>query len=147
MVVEEYVSRKKKYYKPPGLGYFRRLRQERIDNGTWAFMKNTPYNILDEIIKEAIQARDLVIYKNTQAQILGQSTRHRLWFRLRKQQRQTITIRAQNCQKKSAILFTQIPISTRPTTSTKPTKSPTAKEQQDSPSTSSRTSQKTQRLA
>src|SRR3954470_13064253 len=61
MVVEEYVSRKKGCYTPPGLGYFRCLRRERIDNGTWAFMKDVPYNILDETIKEAIQARDLVI--------------------------------------------------------------------------------------
>src|SRR6184192_43181 len=98
MVVEEYVSRKKGCYTPLALGYFWCLRRERIDNGTWAFMKDIPYNILDETIKEAIQARDLVIHRNTQAQTLGQSTRHRLWFRSRKQQLQTITIRVQNCQ-------------------------------------------------
>jgi len=60
MVVE--ASRGEDQY--ASLAHFRNLRRQRINDGSWAFMEGVPYNILDEALKEAIQARDLVQLKN-----------------------------------------------------------------------------------
>lgn len=79
------------------LGYFRHLRNHRINDGTWAFMAGVPYNVLDEAVKEAIQARDLVLSRNQEEIAVGRRPSHRLSFRSRKEPRQTIAIREQNC--------------------------------------------------
>ena len=52
MVVE--ASRGEDQY--ASLAHFRNLRRQRINDGSWAFMEGVPYNILDEALKEAIQA-------------------------------------------------------------------------------------------
>jgi hypothetical protein len=80
------------------LSRFRDLWHQRINDGTWPFIANVPYNVLDEALKEAIQARELVIQRNVEARAAGQDARHRLSFRCRKEQRQTIVIREQNCR-------------------------------------------------
>lgn len=80
------------------LSHFRDLRHQRINDGTWSFIANVPYNVLDEALKEAIQARELVIQRNVEARAAGQDARHRLSFRCRKEQRQMIAIREQNCR-------------------------------------------------
>ena len=54
------------------LAYFRSLRRQRINDGTWAFMEGIPYNVLDEVLKEVIQACDLVQLRNQEIQAAGQ---------------------------------------------------------------------------
>jgi len=93
MVVE--ASRGEDQY--ASLAHFRNLRRQRINDGSWAFMEGVPYNILDEALKEAIQARDLVQLKNQKTQKAGKRPCHQLSFRRRKDVYQTITIRQQNC--------------------------------------------------
>ncbi len=73
------------------------FRRQRIDDGSWSFMAEVPYNVLDEAIKEAIQARDLVQVRNQETRAAGGLPCHRLSFRSRKELHQTITIRQQNC--------------------------------------------------
>ena len=93
MVVEE--SRGEHQY--ASLAHFCNQRCQRINDGSWAFMDRVPYNILDEALKEAIQAWDLVQLRNQEARAAGQQPCHRLSFRRRKAPCQTITIREQNC--------------------------------------------------
>jgi len=93
MVVEQ--SRGEHPY--ASLAHFRNQRRQRIDDGSWAFMDGVPYNILDEALKEAIQARDLVQLRNQEARAAGQQPCHRLSFRSRKDPHETIAIRKQNC--------------------------------------------------
>ena len=80
------------------LSHFCDLWHQRINDGTWSFIANVLYNVLDEALKEAIQACELVIQRNIEARAAGQDARHRLSFRHRKEQRQTIVIREQNCR-------------------------------------------------
>jgi len=88
MVVE--VSRGDNAY--ASLAYFRNLWRQQIDDGTWAFIDGVLYNILDEALKEAIQAWDLVQLRNQEARAAGQQPCHQLSFRHRKDAYQTITI-------------------------------------------------------
>ena len=94
MVVE--ASRGEYRYAP--LSYFRIIRRYRIDSGEWGFMSKVPYNILDESMKEALQARDAMQLQNQEELAIGQRPRHRLSFKSRKDLQQTITIREQNCR-------------------------------------------------
>ena len=74
------------------LSHFRDLWHQRINDRTWLFMANVPYNVLDEALKEAIQARELVVQRNNEARAAGQDACHHLSFHHRKEQRQTIVI-------------------------------------------------------
>ena len=94
MVVE--ASRGEYRYAP--LSYFRIIRRYRIDSGEWGFMSKVPYNILDESMKGALQARDAMQLQNQVELAIGQRPRHRLSFKSRKDLQQTITIREQNCR-------------------------------------------------
>jgi hypothetical protein len=93
MVVEAYIAGS--HF--AGLSHFRKLKSERVNDGTWAFMAKVPYNILDEAMKEAIQARDLVVRRNEEARKEGKPASHKLSFRTLKQAREVIVIRSQNC--------------------------------------------------
>jgi hypothetical protein len=75
---------------------FRALRKDRIASGQWGFMVGVPYDVLDEALKEAIQARALVLTRNREARREGLPANHRLSFRSKKQPTQTIDIRARN---------------------------------------------------
>ena len=57
-------------------------------------MDKVPYEVLDHAISDAIQARDEVIKRNKE----NQHQHHVLHFRSKKNDRQTITIRAQYCR-------------------------------------------------
>ena len=57
-------------------------------------MDKVPYEVLDHAISDAIQARDEVITRNKE----NQHQHHVLHFRSKKNDRQTITIRAQYCR-------------------------------------------------
>jgi len=57
-------------------------------------MDKVPYKVLDHAISDAIQARDEVIKRNKE----NQHQYHVLHFRSKKNDRQSITIRAQYCR-------------------------------------------------
>ena len=57
-------------------------------------MDKVPYDVLDHAISDAIQARDEVITRNKE----NQHQHHVLHFSSTKNDRQTITIRAQYCR-------------------------------------------------
>ncbi|RHZ54287.1 hypothetical protein Glove_428g61 [Diversispora epigaea] len=63
---------------------------EHIDNGAWTFMKIVPYNVLDKVIKEAIQ----------EARKQGKSIVHFHFCTKKKKSQQIIVIHVQNCKKK-----------------------------------------------
>ena len=54
------------------LSRFCDLWHQQINDGTWPFIANVPYNILDEALKEAIQVCELVIQRNVEARAAGQ---------------------------------------------------------------------------
>src|SRR6266542_1322356 len=60
----------------------------------WIFMNKVPYEVLNHAISDAIQARDEVKKRNKE----NQHQHHVLHFRSKKNDRQSITIRAQYCR-------------------------------------------------
>jgi transposase len=79
--------------------FFRSLLKLKINHTReWAFMKDVPYEVLDHAITYAIRARDGVIKRNKDAEEKGQLTKHQLSFQSKKDERQSITIRAQYCR-------------------------------------------------
>ena len=75
--------------------FFRALLRLKIKHTKeWSFMDKVPYEVLDHAISDAIRARDEVITRNKE----NQHQHHVLHFRSKKNDRQTITIRAQYCR-------------------------------------------------
>src|ERR1044071_6720371 len=70
---------------------YREELQNRKQN-QWFFMINVPYNLLDEVLVEALHARAEVQRRN-----IAGGQRHNMSFRALKDQRQSIAIRHQNC--------------------------------------------------
>jgi hypothetical protein len=95
MVVENFRRR----FQPTSQYYFRPLLRLRIEHTReWAFMDKVPYEVLDHAMREAIAARDEVITRNRELFSQRQIPRHKLHFVSRKEDRQTIAIRAQYCR-------------------------------------------------
>src|SRR4051794_5515357 len=79
--------------------FFRSLLRLKIEHTKeWAFMKKVPYEVRDHAITYAIQARDEVIRRNKEALTQKRPVKHRLSFASKKNDRQSITIRAQYCR-------------------------------------------------
>ncbi|KAJ3026234.1 hypothetical protein HK097_006501, partial [Rhizophlyctis rosea] len=79
--------------------FFRTLLKIQMKMGGWSFMDIAPYEVLDHAITGAIKARDEVIRRNRDNFDNGQPRPpHRLHFQKLKDDKQTITIRAQYCR-------------------------------------------------
>ena len=79
--------------------FFRWVLKLNIRLGGWGYMRKVPYEVLDHAIIGAIRARDEVFKRNwDRRQPGGGGSFHRLHFQKLKDDRQTITIRAQYCR-------------------------------------------------
>ncbi|KAJ3281700.1 hypothetical protein HK104_011320 [Borealophlyctis nickersoniae] len=95
MVVAVY----RRIYRLTNQAFFRTLLQLQVRLGGWSFMEKVPYEILDHAITSAINARDEVFRRNREFFDNGRQGRfHRLHFQKLKDNKQTVTIRARNCQ-------------------------------------------------
>ncbi|KAJ3297308.1 hypothetical protein HK104_000635 [Borealophlyctis nickersoniae] len=75
---------------------FRIILKEKINTSKeWSFMSKVPYDVLDEAMSRAIEARDEVITRNRERKDHGGPV-HKLHFANKKYASQTITIRANN---------------------------------------------------
>lgn len=79
------------------LNHYRELvKANKKDGNIWAWMREVPYNVVDQSIREAIENRTKVMKRNNEARAQGLCANHRLSFKRKKGLTGTISIRAQN---------------------------------------------------